>query len=222
MLLWESNQLIMPGREELRLCRSSLQARSLRLETSGRKKLELLVVVHTGQSLRTLILESEEGFAFLNLKGKRPCQFPMDLRSWHDCAVSTLHIHSGLDLLFTHLLRTSSAPTGRNEFCMQELMSLWGKDCLFFNRVFLMKVFDFNQTCLMIIKSMCAELGTFLQQCVHVIYIFHINSLMRIHQSLWWNHRVPPKGSRSPRLTEETDGKAISLNNEIHSITRFV
>lgn len=156
--------------------------------------------MHTGQSLWTLILESEEDFAFLSLKGKSPCQFPMDLRSWHDYAVSTMHIHSGLDLLFTHLLRTSSF-SHRKEWvsCAGTFISV-GKRLLFFNRVFLMKVFDFDRTCLMIIKSRCAELGTFLQQCINLKYIFHINSLMRIQQSPRWNHRVPPNDPRSPRL----------------------
>lgn len=112
------------------------------------------------------------------------CTFTQDL-------ICSLHICSGLP----------HSPTGKNEFRVQELLSLWGKGLSFFlNRVFLMKVFDFDRTCRMIIKSRCAELGTFLQQCIYLKYIFHINSMMRIQQSPRWNHRVPPNDPRRPRL----------------------
>lgn len=71
----------------------------------------------------------------------------------------------------------------------------------------------------MLIKSMCGELETFLQQYVHVIYIFHISSLMRIHQNLQWSPRVKLNAPRNPRLTQT--GKQSLLNNVTNTIIKM-
>ena len=116
------------------------------------------------------------------------------------CCVHNAHSLRTWSALYTFAQDFLILPQERMSFVCRNFYLCGEKACLFFNRVFLMKVFYFDRTCLMIIKSRCADLGTFLQQCIYLKYIFHINSLMRTQQSPRWNHRVPPNDPRSPRL----------------------